>query len=77
MRVLVAVKRCVDYAAKIRVKADGSGVETSAVKVSRADKAGRRERVSVPPRAPLAPRRTPACRAHAAESRLVIGMLSL
>ena len=32
MRVLVAVKRCVDYAAKIRVRADGGGVETASVK---------------------------------------------
>ena len=33
-RVLVAVKRVVDYAAKIRVKPDNSGVETSNVKMS-------------------------------------------
>jgi electron transfer flavoprotein beta subunit len=32
MKVLVAVKRVVDYNVKIRVKADGSGVETSNVK---------------------------------------------
>ncbi|KAK3279664.1 hypothetical protein CYMTET_12463 [Cymbomonas tetramitiformis] len=34
MRILVAVKRVIDYAAKIRVKADGSGVETKSVKMS-------------------------------------------
>ena len=33
-RVLVAVKRVVDYAAKIRVKPDGTGVDTAAVKMS-------------------------------------------
>lgn len=34
MKILVAVKRVVDYAAKIRVKADGSGVELQNVKMS-------------------------------------------
>ena len=34
MKVLVAVKRVVDYNVKIRVKADGSGVETENVKMS-------------------------------------------
>ena len=34
MKVLVAVKRVVDYNVKIRVKADGSGVETDNVKMS-------------------------------------------
>src|ERR1700734_4124873 len=34
MKALVAVKRVVDYNVKIRVKADGSGVETSDVKMS-------------------------------------------
>ena len=34
MKVLVPVKRVVDYNVKIRVKADGSGVETSNVKFS-------------------------------------------
>ncbi|WOL00052.1 electron transfer flavoprotein subunit beta, mitochondrial isoform X1 [Canna indica] len=34
MKVLVAVKRVVDYAVKIRVKADKSGVETTNVKMS-------------------------------------------
>lgn len=34
MKVLVAVKRVVDFNAKIRVKADGSGVETDHVKMS-------------------------------------------
>lgn len=34
MKVLVAVKRVVDYKASIRVKADGSGVETTNVKMS-------------------------------------------
>jgi electron transfer flavoprotein beta subunit len=34
MKVLVAVKRLVDYNVKIRVKADGSGVETDNVKMS-------------------------------------------
>jgi len=32
--VLVGVKRVVDYAAKVRVRADGSGVDTAAVKMS-------------------------------------------
>ncbi|HMS45625.1 MAG TPA: electron transfer flavoprotein subunit beta/FixA family protein [Alphaproteobacteria bacterium] len=34
MKILVAVKRVIDYNVKIRVKADGSGVETSNVKMS-------------------------------------------
>jgi len=34
MKVLVAVKRVVDYNVKIRVKADGTGVETANVKMS-------------------------------------------
>ncbi len=34
MKALVAVKRVVDYNVKIRVKADGSGVETGGVKMS-------------------------------------------
>ncbi len=34
MKVLVAVKRVVDYNVKIRVKADGSGVDTANVKMS-------------------------------------------
>lgn len=34
MKVLVAVKRVVDYNVRIRVKADGSGVETAGVKMS-------------------------------------------
>ena len=34
MRVLVGVKRVVDYAAKIRVKPDGSGVDKANVKMS-------------------------------------------
>ncbi|WP_434612989.1 electron transfer flavoprotein subunit beta/FixA family protein [Azospirillum sp. B2RO_4] len=34
MKVLVPVKRVVDYNVKVRVKADGSGVETSNVKMS-------------------------------------------
>ena len=34
MKVLVAVKRVVDYNVKVRVKADGSGVDTSNVKMS-------------------------------------------
>lgn len=34
MKVLVAVKRVVDYNVRIRVKADGSGVETANVKMS-------------------------------------------
>jgi electron transfer flavoprotein beta subunit len=34
MKVLVSVKRVVDYNVKIRVKADGSGVETANVKMS-------------------------------------------
>lgn len=34
MKVLVAVKRVIDYNVKIRVKADGSGVETTNVKMS-------------------------------------------
>lgn len=34
MKVLVAVKRVIDYNVNVRVKADGSGVETSNVKMS-------------------------------------------
>lgn len=34
MKVLVAVKRVVDYSVKIRVKSDGSGVDTQNVKMS-------------------------------------------
>src|SRR5258707_5958352 len=34
MKVVVAVKRVVDYNVKVRVKADGSGVETANVKMS-------------------------------------------
>ena len=34
MKVLVPVKRVVDYNVKIRVKADGTGVETANVKMS-------------------------------------------
>merc|ERR1719375_2857976 len=34
MRVMVGVKRVIDYAVKIRVKPDGSGVETNNVKLS-------------------------------------------
>merc|ERR1711991_588676 len=34
MKVLVPVKRAIDYAVKIRVKSDGSGVETAGVKHS-------------------------------------------
>ena len=34
MKVLVAVKRVVDYNVKVRIKADGSGVDTSNVKFS-------------------------------------------
>ncbi len=34
MKVLVAIKRVIDYKAVIRVKADGSGVETLNVKMS-------------------------------------------
>jgi len=34
MKVLVAVKRVVDFAAHIRIKADGSGVDTANVKMS-------------------------------------------
>ena len=34
MKVLVPVKRVVDYNVKIRVKADGSGVELANVKMS-------------------------------------------
>ena len=34
MKVLVPVKRVVDYNVKIRVKADGSGVDTANVKMS-------------------------------------------
>jgi electron transfer flavoprotein beta subunit len=34
MKILVAVKRVIDYNVRIRVKADGSGVETSNVKMS-------------------------------------------
>src|SRR6184192_1971756 len=34
MKILVAVKRVVDFNVKVRVKADGSGVETANVKMS-------------------------------------------
>jgi len=34
MRVVVGIKRVIDYAAKIRVKPDGSGVDTANVKMS-------------------------------------------
>ncbi|RLA30228.1 MAG: electron transfer flavoprotein subunit beta/FixA family protein, partial [Gammaproteobacteria bacterium] len=34
MKVLVAVKRVIDYNVKVRVKPDGSGVETANVKMS-------------------------------------------
>ncbi len=34
MKVLVPVKRVVDYTVKVRVKADGSGVETAKIKMS-------------------------------------------
>jgi electron transfer flavoprotein beta subunit len=34
MKILVPVKRVVDYNVKVRVKSDGSGVETSGVKMS-------------------------------------------
>ena len=34
MKILVPVKRVVDYNVKVRVKADGTGVETSGVKMS-------------------------------------------
>ena len=34
MKVLVAVKRVVDFNVKVRVKSDGSGVETTNVKMS-------------------------------------------
>jgi electron transfer flavoprotein beta subunit len=34
MRILVAVKRVVDFNVKVRVKADGTGVETANVKMS-------------------------------------------
>src|SRR5712671_3697450 len=34
MKVLVAVKRVVDYNVKVRVKADGSGVDTANVKMA-------------------------------------------
>jgi electron transfer flavoprotein beta subunit len=34
MKILVPIKRVVDYNVKVRVKADGTGVETSGVKMS-------------------------------------------
>ena len=34
MKILVAIKRVVDYKATIRVKSDGSGVDTLNVKMS-------------------------------------------
>ena len=34
MKVLVPVKRVVDYNVKVRVKSDNSGIETSGVKMS-------------------------------------------
>ena len=34
MKILVAVKRVIDYNVQIRIKTDGSGVETENVKMS-------------------------------------------
>ena len=34
MKILVPVKQCVDYSVHVTVKADGSGIETSGVKMS-------------------------------------------
>ena len=34
MKVLVAIKRVIDFNVKVRVKADGTGVETANVKMS-------------------------------------------
>ena len=34
MKILVAVKRVVDYNVKVRVKSDNSGIDTSNVKMS-------------------------------------------
>src|SRR6201985_1026057 len=34
MKIIVPVKRVVDYNVKVRVKSDGSGIETSGVKMS-------------------------------------------
>src|SRR5687767_14834862 len=34
MKILVAIKRVIDFNVKVRVKADGSGVETANVKMS-------------------------------------------
>src|ERR1700730_16270859 len=34
MKILVSVKRVIDYNVKVRVKSDGSGVETANVKMS-------------------------------------------
>src|SRR6201990_964484 len=34
MKIIVPVKRVVDYNVKVRVKADGSGIETAGVKMS-------------------------------------------
>ena len=34
MKILVPVKRVVDYNVKVRVKSDGTGVETAGVKMS-------------------------------------------
>ncbi len=34
MKVLVAVKRVIDYNVKVRVKGDGSGVELTGVKMA-------------------------------------------
>ena len=33
MKILVTVKRVIDYNVKIRIKADGSGVETANIKM--------------------------------------------
>ena len=43
MKILVAVKRVVDFNVKVRVKSDGSGVETANVK--RSEERRVRERV--------------------------------
>ena len=34
MKILVAVKRVIDHAVRVRVKSDGSGVETANVRMS-------------------------------------------
>jgi len=54
MKILVPVKRVVDYNVKVRVKSDGTGVETANVKMSM-NPSARRPCARRSPSAPIAP----------------------